>query len=216
MDDDSRVEDVVRFFDREACCRSSGRRPASARLHAVSRILLGMLEDAGLTGRSVLDAGCGQGALSVALSQRGVTAVTGIDLSPESVAAAERAAERAGVSARFRVANAATDPIEPHDVVVLNTVVCCYYDAGALLGNTLPAARSLVALSLPHSRGPRGALSRRLLGVENTWHRARGDPFRAYVHDEADIVRTLERHGFSVAAQREHWTWHIATFERHP
>jgi SAM-dependent methyltransferase len=215
MDDDRRVEDVVRFFDREACCRSSARRPADARLHAVSRILLGMLEDAGLTGRSVLDAGCGQGALSIALNERGVTAVTGIDLSPESVAVAERAAERAGVSARFRVANAATDRIEPHDVVVLNTVVCCYFDVGALLGNTVPAARSLVALSLPHSRGPRGAIARRLLAAENAWHRVRGDPFRAYVHDEADVVHTLDRHGFSVTAQRDHWTWHLVIFERH-
>lgn len=213
--DDSRAEDVARFFDREACCSSSPHRPASGRLHAASRILMGMLEDAGVAGGTVLDAGCGQGALTVALSRRGMT-VTGIDLSPESVAAARRAAEQAGVSGRFVVANAATDSVEPHDVVVLNTVVCCYHDAGALLGNTLPAARSLVALSRPHSRGWRGRLARLLLGAENAWRGLRGDPFRAFVHDEAIIMRALDRHGFAVTAQRNLWSWHIATYERQP
>jgi 2-polyprenyl-3-methyl-5-hydroxy-6-metoxy-1,4-benzoquinol methylase len=214
--DGNRAEDVARFFDREACCGSSPRRPTKGRLHGVSRILLGMLDETGMTGRSVLDAGCGQGALSIALGQRGATAVTGIDLSSRSVAAAKRAAEQVGASARFMVANAATDSIEPHDVVVLNKVVCCYFDAGALLDNTVPAARSMVAVSLPHSRGPRGALARLLVGVENAWRRLRGDPFRAFVHDEATITRTLHRHGFSQTMQRTHWSWHIATFERHP
>jgi 2-polyprenyl-3-methyl-5-hydroxy-6-metoxy-1,4-benzoquinol methylase len=213
---DSRVEDVARFFDREACCGPSSRRAADGRLHAVSRILLEMLDDADVTGRTVLDAGCGQGTLSVALSERGVRAVTGIDLSPESVAVARRAAEQRGLSTRFLVANAASDSIEPHDVVVLNTVVCCYFDADALLANTLPAARSVVALSLPHSRGPRGALARVLLVAENAWRGLRGDPFRAFVHDEVIITRTLDRHGFSVTAQRDYWMWHVATFERQP
>jgi SAM-dependent methyltransferase len=212
--DDRTAEDVAAFFDREACCGSSAHRRADGRLDAVSRLLLGMLEDAGVSGRSVLDAGCGQGVLSVALGQRGVTAVTGIDLSSESVAAAERAAERAGVSARFVVANAATATIEPHDAVVLNKVVCCYPDAGALLLNTLPAAGSLVALSLPHSRGLRGVLARLLLAAENAWRGRRRDPFRAFVHDEAFVLRALHRHGFTVTAQRDRWMWHLATFER--
>lgn len=213
--DNGRAEDVARFFDHEACCGSSSRRPANSRLGGVSRMLLELLDEAGVSGRSVLDVGCGQGGLTFDLSQRG-SSVMGIDLSPESVAVARRAAEQAGVSARFRIANAATDSIEPHDVVVLNKVVCCYFDVGALLANTLPAARSLVALSLPHSRGSRGVLARLALRTENAWRRLRGNPFRAFVHDEAAIIQTLDQSGFSLTAQRDYWVWHIATFERHP
>jgi SAM-dependent methyltransferase len=205
--DDRQAEDVARFFDREACRGSSRHRAAEGRLHGVSRVLLEMLEDADVSGRPVLDAGCGQGALTMALGQRGVTAVTGIDLSPESVAAAERAAAQTGVSARFLVAKAGTDHIEPHDVVVSHTVRCCYFDAGVLLGNTSTVARSLGALSLPHSRGRRGALVRLLGGAENAWRGLRGDPFRALLHDETLVTRTLHRQWFSVRAQRNHWTW---------
>lgn len=211
---EGRTEDVARFFDQEACCSSSSRPAANGRPGGVSRILLDLLDDAGLSGRTVLDAGCGQGALTLGLSQRGVTGVTGIDLSPQSVAAATQAAERAGVPARFLVANAATDMITPHDVVVLNKVVCCYFDVSALLANTSSAARSVVALSMPHSRRLRGMLARLIVGAENAWRRLRGDPFRAFVHDNALIIQTLTRGGWSLTAQRDHWMWRIATFER--
>lgn len=210
---DSRAEDVARFFDHEACC-AAGRGPDDGRLSGVSQALLDLLDDAGVAGRTVLDAGCGQGALTLALGERDVTGVTGIDLSPQSVAVATRAAEQAGVAARFRVANAATDVIEPHDVVVLNKVVCCYHDPQALLANMLPAARSVVALSLPRSRGAWGVMARLLLAAENGWRRLRGDPFRAFVHDEAAVMKTLDRGGWSHGTQRNHWIWRIALFER--
>lgn len=210
---DSRAEDVARFFDHEACC-ASGRGPADGRLSGVSRALLGLLDDAGVAGRSVLDAGCGQGGFTLALGERGVTSVTGIDLSPQSVAVATHAAEQARVPARFHVANAATDVIEPHDVVVLNKVVCCYHDPQALLANVLTAARSVVALSLPRSRAAWGAVARLLLAAENGWRRLRGDPFRAFVHDEAAVMETLDRGGWSLRTQQDHWIWRIAIFER--
>lgn len=212
--EDTRAEEVARFFDEAACCGSSRRRRARRPLHAVSRRLLALLEAVGLSGRTVLDAGCGHGSLTVALSERGAAAVTGIDLSPRSIAAAEQAAEEAGVPARFRVANAATADLDAHDVVVLNGVVCCYFDADALLANVSPAARSVLALSLPHARGLRGALARLAIRAENGWRRMRGDPFRAYVHDEAAITRRLEEDGWSRTAARGHRLWHITVFER--
>ena len=51
-------------------------------------------------GRSVLDAGCGTGYLSVKLAQAGAD-VVGVDLSPEMVAIAAGNAARAGVQGRF-------------------------------------------------------------------------------------------------------------------
>lgn len=212
--EDTRAEDVARFFDEAACCGSSRGRPADRRLRPVSRVLLGLLEDVGLSGRTVLDAGCGQGRLTVALAERGAAGVTGIDLSSQSIAAAQEAAEQAGVPARLLVANAATDALEPHDVVVLDKVVCCYFDADALLANVSPAARSVLALSLPHARGLRGTLARLAVSAENGWRRLRGDPFRAYVHDEAAIVRRLEEDGWSRTAERGHWLWHLTVLER--
>src|SRR5688572_24893406 len=57
------------------------------------------------TGQSVLDVGCGTGALAIAA--RGFVgaggAVTGVDPSPQMVARARRKAAKAGVDARFEV-----------------------------------------------------------------------------------------------------------------
>ncbi len=210
MGDD--VQDIARFFDRESCC--SSRHPVDGPLSRMSRILLELLDEAGVAGRTVLDAGCGQGGLAIALAQRGATAVTGIDVSSGSVGVARRAAQDAGVSVRFAVGDAAVSALQPHDVVVLDKVVCCYFDAQTLLANTVPVAGSMVALSLPHSRGLRGLIARLLIGAENAWRRLRGDPFRAFVHDVTRVRDTLANNGFSPVAQRDRWMWHAAIFER--
>jgi SAM-dependent methyltransferase len=212
--DGSGPADVARFFDHEACCSSRSPGAAGDRLRSVSRAVLALLEDAGVADRRILDLGSGQGRLAVALAERGAASVTGIDLSPASVAVAERASDRAGVPARFAVGDASTVELAPHDIVVLDKVVCCYPDVEALLANTVPAALSVLAIAMPHSRGPRGALARALVGAENGWRRLRGDPFRAYVHDELVIVRTLLGHGLTRTRARHRWTWHIATYER--
>ncbi|MGO9225560.1 class I SAM-dependent methyltransferase [Mycobacterium sp.] len=56
----------------------------------------------------VLDAGCGEGAISLALAQRGYTTV-GLDASPTAIELARREAERRGLSnAGFEVADIST------------------------------------------------------------------------------------------------------------
>lgn len=206
------VQDIARFFDREACC--SPRPPAGGRLRGVSSLLLELLDEAGVAGRTVLDAGCGQGGLALELSRRGATIVTGIDVSAASIAVARQAAQQAAGPVRFTVGDAAAGSLEPHDVVVLDKVVCCYFDAAGLVANTAPAARAVLALSLPHSRGPRGALARLLIGAENAWRRLRADPFQAYVHDVDSVARALTGQGFRLTARRDHWMWQAAVFER--
>lgn len=57
-------------------------------LHDINPVRLAWIEEvAGLSGRRVLDVGCGGGLLSEAMARRGAT-VTGIDMSPESLAVA--------------------------------------------------------------------------------------------------------------------------------
>lgn len=60
-------------------------------------------------GTSVLDVGCGSGSNSLWLERQGYRAV-GIDISPTIVSVASARARRAGLSAEFRVANAAALP----------------------------------------------------------------------------------------------------------
>lgn len=65
-----------------------------------------------LAGRSVLDVGCGDGLNTVILARLGAR-VTGIDISPESIAVARRRAEANGVSDRVTLVCA---PVEAADL----------------------------------------------------------------------------------------------------
>jgi SAM-dependent methyltransferase len=56
------------------------------------------------SGTRTLDVGCGQGREAIGFARRGAV-VTGIDVCPAAVEGARRAAERAGVAARFEVAS---------------------------------------------------------------------------------------------------------------
>src|SRR6266545_3553505 len=89
---------IARHFDKRMLDQAAaGTMPE---LVAISRRLLELLSDVGSLQPRVLELGAGSGALSVALLERGAAAAAGIDLSPESVATAQRRAAAAGVAER--------------------------------------------------------------------------------------------------------------------
>lgn len=103
----------ARFFDRVAAAavvepmspRALDRYARPARPHLFGKeFMFALLGDA--AGRRVLEVGCGDGVASVQLAYCGA-AVTGIDISPGSVAVARRRAAAQGVTAEFRVADVA-------------------------------------------------------------------------------------------------------------
>jgi SAM-dependent methyltransferase len=209
------TDPISEFFDHEACCRVNRSRDAK-RPYGATKALIEGLEAAGFGGRSVLELGCGTGFLSTELVFRGAARVTGIDLSPRSIRMARERAESAGAgeSASFAVGDAATKQLEGHDVVVLDKVFCCYPDYSGLIGNSLPAAGSVYAFSLPASNGIRGLISRAVIGIENAWRRLRGDPFRAFVHDMNRIDALVQAVGFRRVGPHRKGLWAIFVFLR--
>lgn len=216
------TEPISEFFDREACCRAGARAGVGAgtgepaRVTGVSRTLLEALEAVGIRGLTVLEPGSGLGGLSLALLFRGASRATGIDLSPASVEATREKAREAGFADRasFSVGDASAAELEPHDVVVLDKVFCCYPDAEALLEPSLRAAGSVYAFVLPESRGLRGVASRVGVAAENLWRRVRGRAFRAYVHDVRRIDRAVREAGFRVGRRTHRLVWLVAVYER--
>jgi len=208
----------------EPCCfddwsGSYAKRARSRRVGGVSSDLIRGLEAAGLSGRTVLDVGCGAGGLVLETLERGAEAATGVDLSTASIEEARRIASERGLAARatFRVEDGALASLEPHDVVVLDKVFCCYEDVDALLRNSLGAARSVYGFSVPPSAGLRGAFQRALAAASNVWYRLRRSrfgSFRAYVHDVTALDAGVRAAGFEPLFSRRRFTWDLAVYRR--
>jgi len=173
-----------------------------------------------LTGRSVLDVGCGIGDLSMTMLARGAASATGLDLSPKAIEQARALAERRGLGERasFEVGDASTVDLPPADVVVLNRVVCCFPDADGLLDRSLAAAGAVYAITAPVSRGPAGMFNRAETAVWNAWYgirKKRYEGFRTFVHDMDRIDERVRSAGFR-SLRREHRrvVWDLAVYTR--
>ena len=182
----------------------------------VSRRLLDLLSDVESVRPTLLELGCGSGALTVALLERGAVQADGVDLSPESVATARRRAEMAGVDSRvdFQQGDGSQVAVEAHDWVVLDRVICCYADLDRLLANSIGAAEKRYALSVPLDSGWQGLVNRTILTAENLTRRLRGNPCPGYAHSIAKIRRRLRDAGFEALRERKVGLWYAAVFER--
>ena len=184
-------------------------------LVAVSQRLSDVLLSLDPTGRTVLELGCGRGGLLLGLVQAGAARATGVDLSPASIDAARDRFERAQLSdrAQLSVGDAARIPLEAHDWVILDRVMCCYAGVERLMANTLPAARQIYAFTVPTSRGWRGLVARLDERFENAWNTIRGRPCPGYVHNLDLIEERLAIAGFRLRHRDRQRLWHIAIYE---
>lgn len=107
-----------------------------------------------VTGRSILDVGCGDGTLAVELWERGAD-VVGIDASNSMIEAARAMAQERGANIAFRTATAERLPFPPEhfDIVVATTVLCFMKDAA-------PVIREMARVLRPGGRIIIGELGR--------------------------------------------------------
>lgn len=213
---DSDGERIGRFFDRRTAeLRSAGDLPPMA---DTSAALLAELTSAAAAAQpAVLELGCGSASLLVALLAAGGTRATGIDLSPAAIEAARERVAAAGIGdgrLDLQVGDGARVGLAGHDWVLLDRVICCYPEVERLMDNALGAAGSLVAYSVPESRGWRGFVNRITWWMDNVWGRLRPPYVEGYVHDVRRIDVRLSAAGFRPLAERHAGLWRIAVFER--
>ncbi|HEY0868528.1 MAG TPA: 50S ribosomal protein L11 methyltransferase, partial [Fimbriimonas sp.] len=90
--------------------------------HATTRMCLELLEKAHLTGKTVLDLGCGSGILSVAAVKLGALRVVAVDIDPVSVQVARENAERNGVWYEASTGDGLDELDGAFDVLVSNII----------------------------------------------------------------------------------------------
>ena len=199
-----------RLFSRKSAARDL-RRYRERGLNGTSRELAALAGD--VQGASVLDVGGGIGAIELELLEAGAARATNIELSGGyEEAAGELIAER-GLEGRVdrRVGDFVTADVEPHDVVVLHRVVCCYPDADALVGTAADHTKRTLLLTYPQER----VWMRAGLRLINAWLRLTRCGFRTYVHPVAAIVTSAETRGLRLERRERHGLlWESAVFAR--
>jgi hypothetical protein len=96
--------------------------------------------------------------------------------------------------------------------------MCCFPDAGRLLGNTLRVSGQVFAFTAPADRGPVGVLNRGMVALANRWFRLRQRRFRGYrsfVHDLDVADETIRSVGFEpVQRERTGLIWDLRVYVR--
>ncbi len=201
-----------RLFSRRMA-RHDARRYRRRGLPKTARGLVALAGD--VAGSSVLEIGGGIGSLELELLEAGAARGTNVELSGgyEDAAAALLAEHRLGDRVERHVADFVDEEgvVEPHDLVVLHRVVCCYPDADALVGTAAAHAQRRLLLTYPRERG----LTRLGVRLVNAWLRLTGCGFRTYVHPVARIAAAAERAGLVQETREPHGPiWENAVFVR--
>ncbi|MEJ6474346.1 50S ribosomal protein L11 methyltransferase [Pseudoalteromonas piscicida] len=88
--------------------------------HATTALCLKWLEQQDLSGKTVVDFGCGSGILGIAAIKLGAERVIGIDIDPQALIASRENAERNGVADQLEVYLPENQPEFSADIVVAN------------------------------------------------------------------------------------------------
>jgi len=165
-----------------------------------------------VTGATILDVGGGIGGIELDLLAAGAVRATNVELSGGYEDAAARLIDERGVSDRVerRLGDFVTEDVDPHDVVVMHRVVCCYPDLAALMGAGAERARRSLLLTYPRQR----LLVRAGARIFNTGLAAVGSSFRMYIHPFAQMCEVAGAHGLSLETRRPGAVWESAAFVR--
>jgi len=164
-----------------------------------------------VSGASVLEVGGGVGAIELELLAAGAERATDVELSGEYEEEALKLLDERGLSDRVerRVGNFVEEPVDPHDVVVMHRVVCCYPDVDALVGAGAACTRRRMVLTYPQER----RLTRAGIRAINLFMRLSGSDFRAFVHPVSRMTAAAAEHGLELAELRRNGRlWESAAY----
>ncbi len=209
------VDQLVDDFDGVACdyCeeyKSSG-------LSESSKVLLGFLEEEGLTGKTLVELGCGPGGFSVECLKKGASSSFGIDLSPKMIQTANELATSLNLQdrAKFLVGNAATAEVPSSQIIVMDKMLCCFPDAESILKNVVDSASDTIGFVVPRDQGLFKVPLRIGVFFKNLYEKLRNRNVGwLYLHSLNIIDQTLRNAGFNNRKRAVSGFWLIFVYSK--
>lgn len=182
-------------------------------LDAMARKMVDYLVSRGVSGRTVLEAGGGIGAIQVELLRAGAASTTNVELSNGYEKVATSLLKRNGLEGQVdRRIGDFTDLAQDleADDVVMNRVICCYPFMERLVGAATASSRRFVAATFPRDHfGVRVALA-----FGNAYCQIKRIDFRSYIHPPDEVLAAARSAGFEVAFHDRDFIWNAVVFER--
>lgn len=200
-------------FDRRRAARDTARYRKKGP-DPTTRLLRSALAEQGRVGGSLLDVGCGIGALTFELLNAGISSATGVDASTAYLRAASEEAARSGRSGAVKFVHGdflkVAAQLSTATIVALDRVICCYPEFEPMLGAALQLAERILALSYPRDEW----YVRAGIGLENSLRRLKGNSFRAFVHPAAEMRRLADSTGFRLVSRDGTLMWCVDVYMR--
>lgn len=162
--------------------------------------------------KTVLDIGCGVGALGTSALQRGAREAVFVDVSRAYLGAARGVVEHLNLSDRasFRQGDFTSLSVQAADLVSLDRVVCCYPDAARLLTKAAAHSRYDLVFSHPLPTWWLGA-GRYLLNLGMSVFRQR---YRFYLHDEKVLLDAAQSAGHVLRHRARYGMWQVLVLSK--
>jgi len=211
--DPAHTKEIAKTFDdlaHDRCCKYK-----SKGLTASTEVLLGLLTEKGLVGKTVLDIGCGTGFFALETLRQGASSCMGVDLSSAAIHEANEFAKESGLQdrARFEVADAASIQ-HAADIVVMDKVLCCYPDADSLLKTASSSSSDLLGFVVPRDEGLMRPVMRIGTGLINLVEMLRRTGFRLYLHPLRSLDKLLVDNGFQRSSKAKSRFWLVFLYTR--
>jgi SAM-dependent methyltransferase len=222
------LEDVPERWPRRFCCdedlaligydgRDAAKDLASLRNrgpHQPTQELIDVILADGVDGSLVLDIGAGVGAIHLALLEAGARRAVDVDASRDYLAAARDEAHRRGLDERvdYRYGDAVelADGLPQADIVVLDSVICCYPYLAPLLDAAIKPRPRLLGLTYPRDTW----WMRTFMRVYNATHALARSPARYFIHRHRAVRGLLAEAGYSEIHNGGLPVWRVAAYRR--
>ncbi|MBI4546981.1 MAG: class I SAM-dependent methyltransferase [Ignavibacteriae bacterium] len=169
---------------------------------------------AGVTGKSILDIGCGIGGIHFTLLKQGALSAIGVEISQGMLDSAKQLSKELGFEKQTSYLRGdfveMDGQVSQADITVLDKVVCCYENLDALLTASLEKTRNIYALSFPKPT----FWIKLFIHIPITLGRLLRWSFRPYWHDWNGMVQMIEEKGFTQRYQKETFLWAVRVFEK--
>ena len=179
-----------------------------------ARMLAQSLSSQGLSEATVLDIGCGIGALHLEVLKQGAGRAIGVEVSSSYVEAAADLAQSLGLQdvVEYHIGDFVDrEEVFPSaDIVLLDRVVCCYPDAEELVTASVRHAQRLYALTYPR----RTWWMRVGVFAMNLGLTVIRSQFRFFLHHPDEIKASVESAQFSLIHSASAGPWEIVTFQQ--